>query len=277
LQARQGATRRAAATGCLTAAGVNGMGKASASRREFLGKVAQGAALAATGGLVWAYLLQQQARATPFAIRPPGARYEPDFHAKCIKCGQCVDACPYDTLRLASVGEPLPIGTPYFIPRDVPCYMCPDIPCKNACPTGALDPALEDINDSKMGLAVIDIENCLSWQGLRCEICYRECPLTNKAITVEHHPRKISKHAMFVPIVHSGHCTGCGICENACPTQEAAIRVVQPNLVQGRIGDHYRLGWTVDTPITQDFKPAEQTSGDSSTSRALDYLNEDGL
>ena len=82
---------------------------------------------------------------------------------------------------------------------------------------------------------------------------------------------------MFVPIVHSGHCTGCGICENACPTQEAAIRVVQPNLVQGRIGDHYRLGWTVDTPITQDFKPAEQTSGDSSTSRALDYLNEDGL
>jgi ferredoxin-type protein NapG len=253
------------------------MGKANATRREFLGKVAQGVALAATGGLIWAYLLQQQARATPFALRPPGARHEPDFNARCIKCGRCVDACPYDTLRLARVGEPFPLGTPYFIPRDGPCYMCPDIPCKNACPTGALDPALEDINDAKMGLAVIDIEHCLSWQGLRCEICHRDCPLTGKAITVEHHPRKISKHAMFVPIVHSDHCTGCGMCEKACPTQEAAIRVLQPRLVQGRIGDHYRLGWTLDTPITQDFKPAEQPSGDASTYRALDYLNADGL
>jgi ferredoxin-type protein NapH len=78
--------------------------------------------------------------------------------------------------------------------------MCSDIPCMNACPTGALDPRLENINDARMGLAVIDIEHCLSWQGLRCEICHRECLLTDKAITITHHPRKLSKHAMFVPM-----------------------------------------------------------------------------
>jgi ferredoxin-type protein NapG len=248
--------------------------KVSISRRDFFTRIAQAAALAATGGLVWSYLLRQQARATPFAIRPPGARYEPDFYARCIKCGQCVDACPYDTLELATADAGIPIGTPYFIPRETPCYMCEDIPCLAACPTGALDPALENIRDARMGLAVIDAENCLSWQGLRCEICFRECPLQGSAISIEHHPRRISKHAMFVPVVHSDACTGCGICEQACPTQEAAIRVLQPDLVQGRIGDHYRLGWTVETPITHEFEAGGGTAGTAAPQSGLDYLNE---
>jgi len=246
----------------------------SISRRNFFARVGQGAALAATGGLVWSYLLTQQARATPFAIRPPGALAEEDFNARCIKCGQCVDACPYDTLNLATADSGIPIGTPYYIPRETPCYMCEDIPCVPVCPTGALDHALENIDDSRMGLAVIDIENCLSWQGLRCEICFRECPVQGTAITVEHHPRRISKHAMFVPLVHSDACTGCGICEKACPTQKAAIRVLQPDLVQGQIGDHYRLGWTIDSPITQEFKAGVDTTGTSAPATGLDYLNE---
>ena len=248
--------------------------KTSISRRNFFASVCQGTALAATGGLVWSYLLTQQARATPFAIRPPGALAEADFNARCIKCGQCVDACPYDTLKLATAGSSIPIGTPYFIPRETPCYMCEDIPCVPVCPTGALDHGLENIDDSRMGLAVIDIENCLSWQGLRCEICFRECPVQGTAITVEHHPRKISKHAMFVPLVHSDACTGCGICEKACPTQKAAIRVLQPELVQGQIGDHYRLGWTIDSPITQEFKPGVGPAGTSAPATGMDYLNE---
>jgi len=251
------------------------MGKQAAiTRRDFFTRVGQGAALAATGGLVWSYLLRQQAQATPFAIRPPGALAEADFNARCIKCGQCVDACPYDTLKLATADAGIPVGTPYFIPREIPCYMCEDIPCVPVCPTGALDHALEDIDDARMGLAVIDIENCLSWQGLRCEICFRECPVQNRAITIEHHPRRISKHAMFVPLVHSDACTGCGICEQACPTQKAAIRILQPDLVQGEIGDHYRLGWTVDSPITQEFEAGTAPPGAVAPATGLDYLNE---
>ena len=119
------------------------------------------------------------------ALRPPGALAEDDFNAACIKCGQCVEACPYDTLKLARAGADVPIGTPYFEPREIPCYMCPDIPCMKACPTGALAAELKDITKARMGLAVIDMENCLSWQGLRCEICYRVCPLKDKAITLE--------------------------------------------------------------------------------------------
>jgi len=56
------------------------------ARRNFLKKVTQNTAIAATGGLVWASLLQKEARSTPYAIRPPGAFKEDDFNAKCIKC-----------------------------------------------------------------------------------------------------------------------------------------------------------------------------------------------
>jgi ferredoxin-type protein NapG len=81
------------------------------------------------------------------------------------------------------------------------------------------------------------------------------CPVKDTAVTIQNHPRQTSKHALFVPIVHSQACTGCGMCEEACPTEVAAIRVLNPKLVQGRIGSHYRLGWKSDTPITQDFRP----------------------
>jgi ferredoxin-type protein NapG len=79
---------------------------------------------------------------------------------------------------------------------------------------------------------------------------------------------------MFVPVVSSDACTGCGICEKACPTQEAAIRILQPDLVQGRIGDHYRLGWTIDTPITPEFRAGRASTGTAEPATGLDYLNE---
>ncbi len=245
------------------------------SRREFLVKTAQGSALTATGALGWFYLLNQQAQSAPHAVRPPGAESRTDFYARCIKCGQCVQACPFDTLELAKAGTHVPVGTPYFVPRETPCYLCPDIPCQTACPTGAISPDLQQIEDARMGLATIDIEHCLSWQGLRCEICYRECPLKDAAITVEHQPRRLSRHAMFVPLVHSDSCTGCGICEKVCPTEEAAIRIVPPDLVRGRIGEHYRLGWKSQTPITQEFSPRTEQPAAGDTKPALDYLNQD--
>lgn len=199
------------------------------------------AGAAASVGALWYALIRSEAHASAGALRPPGALAEADFAARCIKCGQCVRACPFDTLRLASVGGVAAIGTPFFLPREIPCYMCQDLPCTKACPSGALDRALDDVTRARMGVAVIDEQHCLSWQGMRCEVCYRVCPVRGKAIVVNTEPRRISRHAVFEPVVDAEHCTGCGMCEKSCPTEQAAIRVLRPEFVQGRIGAHYRM------------------------------------
>jgi ferredoxin-type protein NapG len=136
-------------------------------------------------------------------------------------------------------------GTPYFVARQLPCEMCEDIPCVKACPTGALDHSLKDINKSKMGLAVlVDHETCLNFLGLRCDICYRVCPVIDKAITLDPQTNaRTGKHTLFIPVVHSDHCTGCGKCEKACPTQVASIKVFPLYMAKGQLSSHYRLGW----------------------------------
>ena len=191
-------------------------------------------------------LYSKQAKALPAgAIRPPGAGSEQDFQSACIRCGLCVRDCPYDILGLATPGQPVATGTPYFVARTKPCEMCEDIPCIKACPTGALDHKLTDITQAKMGLAVlVDHETCLNFLGLRCDVCYRVCPAIDKALTLEvQHNERTSKHAMFLPTVHSDKCTGCGKCEASCVLEVAAIKVYPIKLAKGEIGQHYQLGW----------------------------------
>ena len=147
--------------------------------------------------------------------------------------------------RLRTLASGLAAGTPYFVARDIPCEMCEDIPCAKVCPSGALDREIESIDDSRMGLAVLlDHENCLNYQGLRCDVCYRECPKIDEAITLElDRNMRTGKHARFIPTVHSDACTGCGKCEKVCVLEQPAIKVLPLSLAKGELGHHYRFGW----------------------------------
>jgi len=214
-------------------------------RRQFIFDTAKMACGIGLLGMGLAVYSRQATSLPPAAIRPPGALAESEFTSACIRCGLCVRDCPYDTLKLAKFIDEVTTGTPYFTAREIPCEMCEGIPCVKACPTGALDPELEDINEARMGLAaLIDQETCLNFQGLRCDVCYRVCPLINEAITLEarHNPRS-GKHAFFIPTVHSDSCTGCGKCEYACVLPEAAIKVFPRKLAKGKAAEHYRMGW----------------------------------
>lgn len=215
------------------------------TRRQFLSGTVGAACAAGLAGLGLASYTRQAASLPAYAIRPPGALEESDFLGACVRCGLCVRDCPYNTLRLAQPGEDVALGTPYFVARDIPCEMCEDIPCIPACPTGALDHSLTNIDDSRMGLAVVvDQESCIAFRGLRCEVCFNVCPVRGKAITLEmQHNVRSGKHALFIPIVHSSDCTGCGKCERACILEEAAIKVFPLHLAKGMLGRHYRLGW----------------------------------
>jgi ferredoxin-type protein NapG len=208
------------------------------SRRRFIGDTAKAAGAMCAVGLVLSFYARTVTARPAYAIRPPGALDEDKFLGTCVRCGLCVRACPYDTLRLAKLGDDVAPGTPYFVARETPCYLCQDIPCKNACPTGALDPGLTDIDDARMGVAVlIGHETCINLRfGQYCGVCYRACPLKEEAITLELHV--MDEYPYQVPTVHTDKCTGCGKCEDACILGEAAIKVFPRKLATGQIGQN---------------------------------------
>lgn len=216
-----------------------------ASRRQFLVDAARMACGTGLLGLALGFQARHAQALPPAALRPPGAGAEADFLGACIRCGLCVRDCPPQILALAKPELPVATGTPYFVARSGACEMCENIPCVKACPTGALDHQLTDIAKARMGLAVlVDHETCLNFLGMRCDVCYRACPLIDKALTLEaRHNERTDRHAIFEPVIHSDACTGCGKCEADCVLPTPAIKVLPIALAKGQLGKHYRLGW----------------------------------
>ncbi len=104
-------------------------------------------------------------------LRPPGAikkrKDEQKFFAACIKCGQCVQVCPVDAIKLSDIDEGVGLGIPYIDAREQACdFSCDGLQCVLACPTGALTHHLNYPADTRMGLARLDKpEACLAVQG----------------------------------------------------------------------------------------------------------------
>ena len=274
------------------------MANSDNNRRKFFATTLQSVGLTALGGLLWSGY-SDEVKASPLVLRPPGAIKEEDFLTACIKCGLCAEACQNrdtnidketgkaraGTLIMAKGGDHKLIGTPYFIPTQVPCYMCEDIPCVPVCPSGALDmPSLLnekeelDINKSRMGLAVVHKESCIAFWGIQCDACYRACPLLDEAITLEYQKNeRTGKHAFLLPIVHDDVCTGCGLCEMACVTEKPAIFVLPHEVSQGKAGSHYVKGWDKEDEKRLENAQAIETTTERSKKSSEDYLNAEEL
>ncbi len=274
------------------------MANSNNNRRKFMATTLQSVGLTALGGLLWSGYADE-AKASPLILRPPGAIKEDNFLTACIKCGLCAEACrnretnidrntglPKEgTLKMAKGGDHKLIGTPYFIPTDVPCYMCEDIPCVPVCPSGALDIASVsndkgelDINRASMGLAVVHKESCIAYWGIQCDACYRACPLLGDAITIEMQRNdRTGKHTFMLPIVHDNVCTGCGLCEQACVTEKPAIFVLPNDVAKGRAGDHYVKGWDKKDQERVKNAQAIETTTERSSQSSTDYLNSGDL
>ena len=92
----------------------NGAGKAI-SRRQFFAEMTGGVSVAALVSMGVAVHARQPHTLPAYAIRPPGSLEEQRFLGVCSRCGLCVQACPFDALRLGRLGESMPAGTPYNI------------------------------------------------------------------------------------------------------------------------------------------------------------------
>ena len=156
-------------------------------------------------------------------LRPPGALEEALFLESCTGCGECVEACPHESIRVCE--DDLVSGglsrraTPVIYPDEQPCYLCEDFPCIAACEPEALRPA-GSLNAVNMGTAVVSQRICTAGQG--CNACVGQCPT-----------RAISMDFVSLSIrVERDLCVGCGMCEHVCKTvnDHIAIKVVPARL-----------------------------------------------
>lgn len=166
----------------------------------------------------------------PHLIRPPGANQQ-DILDRCIRCGECVRACPTNALHPAlQESGLLGLWSPILIPRLGYCdYSCNR--CGQICPTQAI-PSLspDEKRIQVIGKAYIDENRCIAWADHRdCIVCEEMCPLPEKAITIKIGQWSTPDGELYdvkQPQVDRQICIGCGICENKCPlVGEAAIRI----------------------------------------------------
>jgi ferredoxin len=166
-------------------------------------------------------------------IRPPGAR-ENSLLDKCIRCGECIRACPTSAIQPAVTEAGLEgLWTPVLLPRAGYCdYSCNA--CGQVCPVQAIPQLnLEEKRRQVIGKAYIDSNRCIAWADYQdCIVCEEMCPVPEKAIVLAEAKIRNSDDKVVTvqqPHVIRERCIGCGICEYKCPVNgEAAIRVYVP-------------------------------------------------
>lgn len=194
------------------------------SRRRVLQGAGIGLAFAAMSKIDPSHKRAAQAANTKISsgnlIRPPGSVEESKFVSRCIRCGNCMKACPTNGLQ-PSIGEAGVEGfwTPVLVPRIGYCQQhCNS--CGEVCPTGAIEHfEIEEKQHLYLGTSNVDKNRCLAW-GLNeiCMVCAEYCSYVAIKSDI--------KDGVARPVVDTLKCIGCGQCEAACPVQPAAaIRV----------------------------------------------------
>ncbi len=199
----------------------------SGDRRKLLGAAVSGMGMAAISMTGLPYLRNDTVSgqiADPALIRPPGAVPEKDFLRRCIRCGECMKACPTNTLQPAGLitgfhGFFSPVITPRRGPCEAQCNTCGQV-----CPTGAITPLpMEEKICAKVGTAQILRHKCLAWEfDRKCLVCDEVCPYNAIDLKI------LPDQKVPVPFVNESRCAGCGFCEFHCPVQARAAIVVEP-------------------------------------------------
>ena len=163
-------------------------------------------------------------RKTDTLLRPPGAVPEDRFSGLCIRCNNCVHACPTKIIHPDSGQEAGLAGFAAPIIRfDRDYQYCLETchACCQVCPTGALAPlTLGEKNKYVIGEALVDNNVCLTALGKKeCDACELACPYDAVKITWDE-----GQYTAY-PVVND-KCIGCGACEVVCPTTPIkAIRI----------------------------------------------------
>ncbi len=160
----------------------------------------------------------------PSLIRPPGSLPECGFLQTCVGCGECMKACPTNTLQPAGLAAGFSaVFSPVMVPRRGPCDTTCNA-CGQVCPTGAIRGLdLAEKRYAKVGTAQILRHRCIAWEsGKPCLVCDEVCPYG--AVSLQ----RVTGIPVAVPVVDERKCNGCGFCEHFCPVFPGAAIVVDP-------------------------------------------------
>jgi ferredoxin-type protein NapG len=141
---------------------------------------------------------------------------EEDFLAGCTRCGDCIQACPYQAIVKADMRLANVAGTPIIVADHMACQMCEDFPCIASCQPRVL----RDSIPVMMGTARITPHLCLAYHRTICTVCSERCPVENAIHMIAGRP-----------IVDEETCTGCGVCRHVCPAPENAV-ILMPALIR---------------------------------------------
>ena len=98
--------------------------------------------------------------------------------------------------------------------------------------------------------------------------------INDEAISLKYEKNeRTGKHAFLKPVVNSDICTGCGLCERACVTKEAAIIILPREVALGAVGDHYIKGWDKADESRLENSKAINTKTQLSKESPMDSLN----
>lgn len=151
-------------------------------------------------------------------LRPPGAASPGQFEWLCVRCGNCIRACPYVILH-NDFGQSGPTGilTPVLTFNNDYCR--PDcVACGQACPSGALQRlTVGQKPTTRIGLARVNLDTCDMAKGGDCRRCIHECPY--------HAIEPAGDDFDPFPRVLADPCTGCGACQRVCPVTPPAILI----------------------------------------------------
>lgn len=154
-------------------------------------------------------------------LRPPGAVSESEFLRRCLRCGQCVEACPTSFIQPSALECGFhALWTPVLNARAGYCsYDCNR--CTQVCPTAAIESlSITRKQAFKMGTATVNRNRCLRYvEGGDCSVCIEKCPVPGKAIRVQIETQSMPERRDRAKelFVVADSCTGCGICEHFCP------------------------------------------------------------
>ena len=197
--------------GTASTAGSVSTGGRRLSRRSALSAVLGTACLSLGAGWAWA-ASRSATRERAAVLRPPGAIDEGRFAGLCVRCGNCLKACPSGIIRPSPASE----GVAGFLTPTISFtggYCREDCRrCTEVCPSGAITRlSLEAKNKARIGLAKVDPSICLLLDDGECDICVRACPY--RAITTVWSKEEY----VALPAVNAEKCFGCGACQVICP------------------------------------------------------------